>query len=924
MGNSGKGQADVKSNRRQEKSKKTFLSDKFINNLNFILLCALFILIFYPPFVRGLYFEEEQFPAQIFTFFTFMVFWVSKFLKSDYKFIKTPIDYAMFSFVIIYLIPIIAYLLNIGGAVSLRLAVSEWLKYCMYFAIFIMVSDLVKTLQYKKAMLWIISAATIGMCFLGFDSGLGNHATDWFNEIFKNLHINVRFFDTFVEGRIYSTIQYPNAFGAYLIAVFFISICLAIISQKLYSKMIALSFSFIIINTLLYTYSRGAIILFPVIILIFLIALPKSINMLGLGYILSSIITFGFISLSGFYKYMANPIPNSIKLWLLFIVGIFISSVLIIPINILFKNNLMQRINFNWKIVVPLIVLLFVMMLIFLTATSPLVIAHSSNQKDQMISVAKSVSLKTGKNYKLAYEVNAQTTNQKALYVYQIRITTKSLSDLLSNDRLETLILTENDTKKPGLVEKELYFDVPKDSKLITVYFENFYSGTKATFNEAKIVEKTSNKVVSKLKLKYKFIPDYVSSKFENLMLSRSSIERNIFYKDGINIFKDHWFLGAGGGAWAMLNFSYQSFLYWSTQVHNYILQLAIEVGIWGILAFLFLMISLIITFILEKKYDKKSEETEKILQATFFSAILALLLHSCMDFDLSLSAISLLLWELLALFNFKFRNDIDLEALTCNFKGKYSKVITLITKFKNLSVHPGIVVFVIILVIILPISFKSAINYAKKAVAYSGSNLSLAKDTMQKAINADPIMPQYKVDYVKLLLSERITQNDQKPITDLLDTASSEAYYNCDVLGKIGAYYIIIGQIEKGLNTIDRATSLRPLKVEEWQQKVNAYYSVIQYYLNTKKYDKLLPTINRCLDVINEAKLINKNNIIPFVFNASTDEVLEKLIKLKTEMNNNPQTPPDRISFDSRIFSEIYDMDINNDLIPRIRHVLC
>ena len=116
--------------------------ENILKKLRLILFIAVMIIVFYPPFFRGLYFEDELFPAEIFTFITLIVFWIYKFIKKDRLFLETPIEYASFGFVIIYLITII-------GAVGVRLALSEWLKYCMYFAIFFMLSELAATFKYK-------------------------------------------------------------------------------------------------------------------------------------------------------------------------------------------------------------------------------------------------------------------------------------------------------------------------------------------------------------------------------------------------------------------------------------------------------------------------------------------------------------------------------------------------------------------------------------------------------------------------------------------------------------------------------------------------------------------------------------------------------------------------------------------------------
>jgi len=117
----------------------------------------------------------------------------------------------------------IAYFISILGSVSTRLAISEWLKYCMYFAVFFMITDLASTMKDKLIVLWTVIAASVGLCVVGLDSASGGKLVDWLNNVFDFLHIPVEFFGLYVEGRIHSTIQYPNALAAYLMAVFFVT-----------------------------------------------------------------------------------------------------------------------------------------------------------------------------------------------------------------------------------------------------------------------------------------------------------------------------------------------------------------------------------------------------------------------------------------------------------------------------------------------------------------------------------------------------------------------------------------------------------------------------------------------------------------------------------------------------------------------------
>jgi len=126
-----------------------------------------------------------------------------------------------------------------------------------------MITDLASTMKDKLIVLWTVIAASVGLCVVGLDSASGGKLVDWLNNVFDFLHIPVEFFGLYVEGRIHSTIQYPNALAAYLMAVFFVTLTISIISSKIWQRLIAGVCSFVFVTTIILTLSRGVMILIP-------------------------------------------------------------------------------------------------------------------------------------------------------------------------------------------------------------------------------------------------------------------------------------------------------------------------------------------------------------------------------------------------------------------------------------------------------------------------------------------------------------------------------------------------------------------------------------------------------------------------------------------------------------------------------------
>ena len=100
-----------------------------IDKVTFIGLC---ILLFYPPFFRGLYFQKELLITHIITFTLFSIWLISKFKSDDFRLFNSLADLLALGIVFMYFI-------SIFYGVNKRLAIAEFLKYANYFAIYLMV-----------------------------------------------------------------------------------------------------------------------------------------------------------------------------------------------------------------------------------------------------------------------------------------------------------------------------------------------------------------------------------------------------------------------------------------------------------------------------------------------------------------------------------------------------------------------------------------------------------------------------------------------------------------------------------------------------------------------------------------------------------------------------------------------------------------
>lgn len=140
-----------------------------------------------------------------------------------------------------------------------------------------------------------------------------------------------------------------------------------------------------------------------------------------------------------------------------------------------------------------------------------------------------------------------------------------------------------------------------------------------------------------------------VLQKLQSISLTDENLlERLVMYKDAWKLFSSHWLTGTGGGGWLVNYTGIQSYAYYSQQVHNNFLQVMVETGLFGLIAYVWLWVAFYFRGF--KKLHVRYPEADK--DSIWLVMILGfiLMVHSAFDFDLSFGAISFILWALMGI----------------------------------------------------------------------------------------------------------------------------------------------------------------------------------------------------------------------------------------------------------------------------------
>lgn len=553
---------------------------------------GLAVLLFLPPYFRGLFFAPEQERALIFAVIVFWFAWLWKWGKRNYNFLSHPMDYLVLAFPVVYLV-------SAFQAANYGLAVDEVVKTTLYFMAYWLASRLVRNEDDIAIILRVVYISAIGVALAGLATATGI--------------ININ--DGFLNGRIYSTFQYPNALASFLAAVIFIGLYLwrragsydsdgivgvavlkgvpAWLNFNSINQYLYAAGNLILFAVLIGTRSQGGLLVFAFVFALFIIGLPKGARI----PVFTHFILTGGLSFIAIWRFLSSVAAGNMGLaWLWILAGL----VLVISGQALYsfgeRQGLLQWIAGRRNLVIAAVLLVVVC----------------------------------------------------------------------------------------GGIGAGVYISGHSDA---------------------------------------------VKSLVEEIRL-RNATERMYFFQDAMKMFIERPVIGWGGGGWEEAYRAYQGYFYNSNEVHGHYFQIMVEVGTIGILVMLGIWISFL--YVCHKLYHGARENKgTRLLVLAITVAALSIGGHAVIDFDLSLSALALVLWTF-----FGLARGIGIYSSCTAVEEKKSK------KFipPNYSVLAAVSVFSIIVIF-----FAGSLAMAGNYVVQAGKNmqskrLNTGVDLLQKSISYNPL----------------------------------------------------------------------------------------------------------------------------------------------------------------------------------------
>ena len=274
------------------------------------------------------------------------------------------------------------------------------------------------------------------------------------------------------------------------------------------------------------------------------------------------------------------------------------------------KYNINKMINKKLIIIVLAILILVTTYILFALQIPKKVIVKNNYQK-----ILYSVEPNSDYIFKFKIDTNSYgriKITEKNKYFDDIRVTEREIESNIDKNIKDKFV--------------EISIKTSDTTSVIYINIENLKEdGTDFIINDAYLNNQ-------KFILKYKLLPTGLVDKINSINLkNKSAWERLIFITDAIEATKENFIFGLGGNAWRAIQYKVQDYNYYAQEVHCYPVQILLETGILGLIACIAIFIWIIINFTLELK-----NKNINIQDISIYFAILFIILHSLLDFNLS------------------------------------------------------------------------------------------------------------------------------------------------------------------------------------------------------------------------------------------------------------------------------------------------
>ena len=828
----------VKKADQKNPEKMVLLKKRFEYALLAVMVVGVSLLLFVGPFQQGLFFPRELLVAKAGIFGLLIVWGLFRLLRRESLLLNSPLDLCL-------AVLLLAYAVSFIGAVHKRDALTEVLKIASYLVVYLVVFDLCRylrvplqkmarqneeteTLPLLPPGLNFVLHLLLLAAFVVTIASLGAAAGNW------------EFIGAYESNRIASPIAYANTAAAYLMAAYFLAVALApLAGQRL--RALYMAPAALMLMTVILTFSRGAWLLLPPLALLLVIAAAPGER---LRSFLNLFITAAVALPAAF---LLDPIFRSeipARAWVL-IAGAAVTAI-ILGLAVEFYLGQGRKFKLYTAAAGIFVITAVIVIAVILPLMEPLHLEHSPGEPEQVKTIEQVIGkVEAGTTYHLNFEVNAEQTTlpgtEPPEYVWGVRVL-----EGVPGYRNVTLF-SHGGEATDGWEEKTFTFQTGEEPTRLEVHFFNRYPGTSVTARSVTLVTDGQEQ-----KLRFtlnRILPQRFYDRAFSYSLDRNMGRRFELFRDAVKVIKDYPVLGAGGGGWAAVYRGYQEQSYISREVHNHFLQVWVEAGIFGFLAFLGIWVSFAAAFIRNCLREKAPPRLWQYWTASFLP-VAALGAHSAIDWNFSMAAVGLYLIVLLGA-----GRSLDRSRWFGRYRADQSKtgIGGLLTGVIAVILGLSLLIFSVTL-----IRGLDATWYSQELLEQN--NVKQATAEMEKAMRLDPLRAENHHNLGVILEEQLMRSGNPANIQKMLDL-SRQAYelepFNLNYVYRYGNLQFYYADAEQGLIYIDKGISLLPFSENSYFQSAWARLKLAEFY--SERYNRF--EMNRYIDEILELQSLMQEN---------------------------------------------------------------
>ena len=145
-----------------------------------------------------------------------------------------------------------------------------------------------------------------------------------------------------------------------------------------------------------------------------------------------------------------------------------------------------------------------------------------------------------------------------------------------------------------------------------------------------------------------------------------------------------------------------------------------------------------------------------------------------------------------------------------------------------------------------------------------------------------------------------------------LVAKIEKKAANNLALSANLASFNFQMGNIEKGIENLNRAIQLAPFETSLWYSKIKLYFELTKTYFNNADDENAKKYLDEGLNIIKKAAEVNSKNMNPFMFDEKATEILQVMRYIHDYYDQ-----PEMDQINELIHYTIPNLDINLDQVP-------